>query len=209
MIERPRWTEQECQLCILQRNGNLPYIIRRYVDEQSGPDENLTFGHCFVCIRCAEDTRDFCKGWWPADPDGGDYEGDEGAIYSDHDEIWETASCQGITLEQAERTKAFIQEYAINFDYQVINQGARSCLGFCEDVAKAIPIPYRLPWGDYTIPGNMSFPEATWHYENSNSTSTVSFLEQQRQSFEELPVQSNTKKGRKDKINIDEELKDQ
>jgi hypothetical protein len=179
----PLWTDQKCQVCIFQRDGNIPYILRRYLHEPSGPDENVTFGHCFVCIRCPQDKKDFCRGWWPADPDGGDYAGDEGAIYADQDEKWDRASCQGITWEQAERSKAFIMDYAQNFDYQVINQGARSCLGYCEDVAMQIPINYSLPWNDYTVPGDMRFPTAIWSYENQKQISASSFLETQRGSF--------------------------
>ena len=43
--------ETQCLACIMQRKGNLAYILRRAI-HQSGPDENETFGHCFVCVRC-------------------------------------------------------------------------------------------------------------------------------------------------------------
>ena len=181
--QAPLRQEHSCQACIFQRNGHLPYILRRYLDEESGPDENLSFGHCFVCIRCPDDNREHCYGWWPADPDGGDYDGDAGALFADHDEAWDTVSCQGITFANAERGKQFIYDYSTNFDYQVINQGARSCLGYCEDVAKELRWDYNLPLNDYTIPGDMQFPRATWTDENRNQQNASTYLREQRERF--------------------------
>lgn len=154
-----------CTACVFQREGNLPYILRRAIHE-SGPDENLTFGHCFVCLRCPqpgnEEPIPWCRGWWPADPDGGDYEGDDGRIYSDEEETWDRVDCVPIREEEARRIKKYVYSYSKTHDYQVINQGARSCLGYCSDVLSQIGWEHRFPLGDFTIPGNMEVPASRW-----------------------------------------------
>ena len=156
----------QCLACVFQRKGNLPYILRRAI-HQSGPDENQSFGHCFVCIRCPDDPRDYCRGWWPSDPDGGDYEGDDGRLNSDHDEQWHNASCQAVSWMQSESLRAYLQQYESLNQYQVINKGdARSCLGFCEDSVQQLGWDYRLPWGNLTIPGRMRFPQSSWQSTN-------------------------------------------
>ena len=143
-------------------------IIRRAIHE-SGPDENLTFGHCFVCIRCPQPGNQepipWCRGWWPADPDGGDYEGDEGRIYSDEEEAWDTVDCIPIREEEALVLKKYVYNYSKDHDYQVINQGARSCLGYCSDVLSQIGWEHHFPFGDFTIPGGMVLPSSRWTYE--------------------------------------------
>lgn len=157
--------ENQCIACIMQRKGNLAYILRRAV-HQSGPDENETFGHCFVCVRCPDDPIDYCRGWWPSDPDGGDYEGDDGKLVRDHNEMWTKASCQAISLQQSEDLRDYLAQYEDQNQYQVINKNARSCLGFCSDVADQLQWKYCLRTGDLTIPGKMKFPEATWQENN-------------------------------------------
>lgn len=155
----------DCLACIFQRKGNLPYILRRAIHE-SGPDENLTFGHCFVCLRCPqpenEEAIPWCRGWWPSDPDGGDYEGDDGRIYADEEEQWDKVDCIPIRQEEAMTIKTYVATYGQHHDYQVINQGARSCLGYCSDVLNQIGWEHRLPLGDFTIPGSMELPSSRW-----------------------------------------------
>ena len=161
----PLQESDDCTACVFQRKGNLPYILRRAIHE-SGPDENLTFGHCFVCVRCPqpgnEDPIPWCRGWWPSDPDGGDYEGDDGRIYSDEEEAWDRVDCIPIREEEALRIKTFVYDYGKHHDYQVINQGARSCLGYCSDVLSQVGWAHRFPLGDLTIPGTMDVPATRW-----------------------------------------------
>ena len=165
----PIQQSDDCMACMFQRKGNIPYIIRRAIHE-SGPDENLTFGHCFVCVRCPqpgnEEPIPWCRGWWPADPDGGDYEGDDGRIYSDEEEAWGTVDCIPIREEEALKIKQYVYSYSKEHDYQVINQGARSCLGYCSDVLSQIGWEHKFPFGDFTIPGDMSLPSSRWTYDD-------------------------------------------
>ena len=166
----PIQQSDDCMACMFQRKGNIPYIIRRAIHE-SGPDENLTFGHCFVCVRCPQPGNDepipWCRGWWPADPNGGDYEGDDGRIYSDEEEAWDTVDCIPIRKEEALQIKKYVYSYSKDHDYQVINQGARSCLGYCSDVLSQIGWEHKFPLGDFTIPGDMILPSSRWTYENT------------------------------------------
>jgi hypothetical protein len=162
----------ECVACVFQRRGNLPYILRRAIHE-SGPDENLTFGHCFVCLRCPQPGNDepipWCRGWWPSDPDGGDYEGDDGRIYADEEENWDSVDCVSISTSEAIRIKSYVYNYSKEHDYQVINQGARSCLGYCSDVIGQIDLPHSFPLGDLTIPGTMTLPSSRWKETSSDN----------------------------------------
>lgn len=164
-IPQPRGDGESCTACFFQRRANVPYILRRAIHE-SGPDENQTFGHCFVCLRCEQPGNDepipYCRGWWPADPEGGDYEGDDGIIQADQDEIWHRADCVSVTPKQVLTLRQYIYGYGQTEDYQVINQGGRSCLGYCSDVADVLNVPTVAVWGDYTIPGDLLFPTAQW-----------------------------------------------
>ena len=151
----------ECMACFFQRDGHLPYILRRYIHESSGPDPDYTFGHCLVCIQCPGNLFPVCHGWWPSDPAGADYEGDDGLLREDNAEKWHHGICQSIPRSRAIQSTSYLQRYADNNTYQVINQnGSRSCLGFCEDAAQQLDIDYWLPMGDLTIPGDMKFPRA-------------------------------------------------
>ena len=158
--------QDTCTACFFQRNANLLYILRRAIHE-SGPDENQTFGHCFVCVRCPQpgngEPIPYCRGWWPSDPSGGDYEGDGGVIQADHDEQWHKADCISIPKEKALALRSYIYGYGQHNDYQVINQGGRSCLGYCTDVANVLDFKTVHAWGNYTIPGDMQIPTAQWH----------------------------------------------
>jgi hypothetical protein len=173
----PIQQNDDCVACMFQRKGNLPYILRRAIHE-SGPDENLTFGHCFVCLRCPQPGNDepipWCRGWWPSDPDGGDYEGDEGRIYADEEEAWDSVDCVSISNTEALRIKSYVYNYGKDHDYQVINQGARSCLGYCSDVVGQVGLAHKLPLGDLTIPGTMELPSSRWGEDNELEYSTQS-----------------------------------
>jgi len=188
--------KDQCVLCTFQRQGNLPYILRRAIHE-SGPDENLTFGHCFVCLRCPqpgnEEPIPWCRGWWPSDPDGGDYDGDDGRIYADEEENWDTMDCVTISETEALRIKTYVYEYGKTHDYQVINQGARSCLGYCSDVLSQISLPHRLPLGDLTIPGTMALPTARWSMTSSTEITTPPYsIMEQVWSQAESKIEQNT-----------------
>lgn len=169
--EVPQSTD-ECVACVFQRKGNLPYILRRAIHE-SGPDENLTFGHCFVCLRCPQpgnaEPIPWCRGWWPADPDGGDYEGDDGRIYADEEEAWDRVDCIPISKTESQTIKSYVYNYGKTHDYQVVNQGARSCLGYCSDVLSQIGWPHDFPLGDFTIPSGMNIPSSRWSHDNTET----------------------------------------
>ena len=176
-IQARRSTEY-CSVCMFQRDGNPLYILRRAIHE-SGPSEEQTFGHCYVCSICPWDTQPYCNGWWPADPDGGDYEGDEGKLLSDPDERWDSVSCMPATEAAVESLRAMLMEYSENHRYQVINQGGRSCLGFCEDVAAHLDWSIELPLGDKTIPGGLRvlFPE---HHSQESAESAFALIKELR-----------------------------
>jgi len=157
LVESP----EPCQVCVMQRGGSAGDIARRAVGGALGmsvPNEEISFGHCFVCVQCPGEWLPTCRGWWPADPDGGDYEGDAGKLYDDDDEAWETASCSPLSRERAAAVAAGMASYEAENDYQVTNRGeARSCTGFCTDMADQGGMHWRAFMGDLTIPGDLHF----------------------------------------------------
>ena len=138
--------------------------------QTSFANENQTFGHCFVCVRCPQNGNEnpipYCRGWWPADPNGGDYEGDGGVINSDETEDWDRIDCISLSSIESQKIKTTIYNYGTKNDYQVINNGGRSCLGYCSDIASVVGLPHELKWNDYTIPGDMRFPTSRWGSDN-------------------------------------------
>ena len=110
-ITQPLLAEEECMGCILQRQGKLSYIIRRWINPQTGPDENESFGHCFFCVQCPNQITPSCWGWWPSSPDGGDYEGDDGMLQPDRTESWDTAACRSLSLKKAEKIMDQLENY--------------------------------------------------------------------------------------------------
>ena len=157
LIEPP----EPCQLCVMQRRGSPMDILKRGLGGAVGldvPNEEISFGHCFVCVQCPGEWLPTCRGWWPADPDGGDYEGDEGKMYDDDDEIWHLASCSATSREVAAEVSTAMETYEVETDYQVTNKGDdRSCTGFCTDMADRGGVHWRAFMGDYTIPGDLHF----------------------------------------------------
>ena len=104
-----------------------------------------------VCVNVRQPLS-ICNGWWPSDPAGADYEGDDGVLREDNAEKWHHGIGKSISRPTALTT--YLQSYADNNTYQVINQnGSQSCLGFCEDVSNQL-IKYWLPMGDLSIPGH-------------------------------------------------------
>ena len=75
--------QDPCRLCIFQRDGNLSNIIYRSITGKYRGEEEDTFGHCFFCLTCSGIEDIPCYGWWPQDPDGGDFVGDEGSLHPD------------------------------------------------------------------------------------------------------------------------------
>ncbi len=154
LIERP----EPCQLCVLQRDGSKLDIIRRGIGGDSVPNEEIAFGHCFVCVQCPGSWLPTCRGWWPADPDGGDYEGDEGRLYDDMDEVWQEAACTPLSRARAATLEGYLETYQALNTYQVTNNDtARSCTGFCTDVADVAGVRWFSFMGDYTVPGDVWF----------------------------------------------------
>lgn len=154
LVERPA----PCQLCVFQRDGSAWDILRRGIGGDDVPNEEVSFGHCFTCVQCPGAWFPTCRGWWPADPDGGDYEGDEGRIYDDMDEEWGMVSCASLSREEAARVERAMETYEETHTYQVTNNdGARSCTGFCTDIADVAGLRWFSWMGDYTIPGDIRF----------------------------------------------------
>ena len=151
-----------CQLCIFQRDGRLPDILRRLIWKV--PVEDIEFGHCFACIRCpGEDGLSDCRGFSPADLDAAEYPPQPGRVYNDSTDAWSRVDCRPLLPSQAEVLWRYARTYADLHPYQVINKkGGRSCLGFCADVAAAAGMPPRHWAGDLTVPGAMRFPDATF-----------------------------------------------
>ena len=162
-----------CQLCIFQRDGTLPDILRRLIWKV--PVEDVEFGHCFACIRCpGEDGLSDCRGFSPADLDAAEYPPQPGHIYNDATDAWTRADCRPLLPMQAERLWLYARSYADQHPYQVINKkGGRSCLGFCADVAAAAGMPPRHWAGDLTVPGAMRFPDATFSLQAPEGLSAI------------------------------------
>jgi hypothetical protein len=110
-----------------------------------------------------------CFGWWPSEPSGADYEGDQGHLRVDNKEKWGHGSCQSISVSKASTAIDYLLAYEANNEYQVINKGGRSCLGFCEDISNELDFNHTLPMGDLTIPGDMSFPHAALQFNQPGS----------------------------------------
>ncbi len=154
LVERP----EPCQICVFQREGSAWDILRRGIGGANVPNEEVSFGHCFACVQCPGAWFPTCRGWWPADPDGGDYEGDEGRIYEDMDEDWDRVSCAALSRAAAAEVEAAMEDYEAAHTYQVTNRdGARSCTGFCTDIADIAGLRWSAWMGDYTVPGGLRF----------------------------------------------------
>ncbi len=159
---------ESCQLCIFQRDGELPDILRRLIWEV--PVDDIEFGHCFACVRCpGDDGLSDCRGFSPVDLDAPEFPPQPGRLYIDSVDPWSRVDCRPLLPGQAER----LWDYALGYDeahpYQVINKkGGRSCLGFCADVAAAAGMPGRARVGDLTMPGAMRFPDATFSLDEPN-----------------------------------------
>lgn len=151
-----------CQLCIFQRDGALPDILRRLIWKV--PVDDIEFGHCFACIRCpGEDGLSDCRGFSPSDLDAAEYPPQPGTLYNDATDPWTRVDCRPLLPGQAEHLWRYARSYAEQHPYQVINKkGGRSCLGFCADVAAAAGMPPQHWAGDLTVPGAMRFPNATF-----------------------------------------------
>ena len=166
-----------CRLCILQQDGSLLNIIHRTVTGNYAEDANLTFGHCFVCIHCPDAQEPACYGWWPADPDGGDYEGDEGSLHPDAKEAWHCADCVGIDIDTADRLVSHLDQYEAKHRYQVLNQNGTSCIGFCEEMAIIAGQTPILPYGYLSIAGDFSIRGPSLKVRNTDGSSTTEFME--------------------------------
>ena len=148
-----------CLVCFFQREANLLYILQRAMEATDAPGENESFGHCFVCVHCEGAGLPDCRGWWPAEPEGHDYEGDPGRLVDDYDEVWERVDCVGMPRAEAEAFRGWMLSYSERETYQVINRGGgRSCLGFCTDAADAVGQPWVASMGDLTAPGALWLP---------------------------------------------------
>ena len=168
--------EQTCSLCIFQRNSSLYNIAyRTFTGEYNGPEEE-TFGHCFFCISCKGIDDIPCYGWWPADPDGGDFEGDDGSLHPDAKENWHTAQCISISEPQAEKLMVDMDIYEKNHRYQVLNSNGTSCLGFCSDILNSTNTSFSLPFGDFSTSGSLKIHEPFVHVLNTDQTLPSIFM---------------------------------
>ena len=169
-------SKQDCSLCIFQRNSSLYNIAyRTFTGEYNGPEEE-TFGHCFFCLSC-EGVDDIpCYGWWPSDPDGGDFEGDDGSLHPDAKEDWHNAQCVSISEAQAEQIMTDMDAYEKNHRYQVLNSNGTSCLGFCSDILKQTNSTFTLPFGDLSLSGTLDIHEPFVHVQNTDDTLPSTFM---------------------------------
>lgn len=168
--------ELPCSLCIFQREGSLSNIAYRTITgAYNGPEEE-TFGHCFFCLRCTAINETPCFGWWPADPEGGDFEGDEGSLHPDAKEAWHSAQCFPISETTAENIMSSMDGYEEKERYQVLNWGGKSCLGFCGDVINQTPKSYSLPFGDATIAGDLQVVSPLHNVYNTDNTTPADFM---------------------------------
>ena len=174
-IQRPFQAEHPCRFCVLQRDGQLSQILYRAITGEYHSDSETIFGHCFVCIHCEADQDPICFGWWPMDPDGGDYEGDDGRLSPDLKEPWTKASCISITQEQADVALEVLDTYDQSHRYQVLGQGGSSCLGFCADMTTAVGANPILPYGNLTVTGDMHI-EGALQLVNADHSSTYELL---------------------------------
>ena len=168
--------KQTCSLCIFQRNSSLYNIAYRTITgEYNGPEEQ-TFGHCFFCLSCDGIDDIPCYGWWPADPDGGDFEGDNGSLHPDAKEDWDFAQCISISETQADQLMVDMDIYEQHHRYQVLNSNGTSCLGFCSDVLNQTNATYTLPFGDLSLSGSLFIQEPFVRVRNTDHTLPAVFM---------------------------------
>ncbi|MEC7987945.1 MAG: hypothetical protein VX278_22450 [Myxococcota bacterium] len=170
--------ESPCRFCILQQDGRLGNIIYRAVTGNYAEEANLTFGHCFVCIHCPDADTPACYGWWPQDPEGGDYEGDEGSLHPDAKEPWHNADCIGITAKRADELMSVLDHYEESHRYQVLNNGGTSCTGFCNEMTEHAGATLNLPYGYLTVAGNMSIKGSSLRVRNAAGSTTLDLMKQ-------------------------------
>ena len=163
-LNRQQFSEKPCQVCVFQRNSDLSSVFLRLLPFSSPPSEDVAFGHCFICVHCVGSGMPNCFGWWPEDPDGGDYEGDNGQLQSDQNEYWQSASCSAIEEDMANSILNSIQTYPQNNRYQVLNVGGRSCLGFCYDILNNAGLKPIIPYWNASTAGTLQLkePSSTW-----------------------------------------------
>lgn len=167
-----------CRLCIFQRDGNLSNIVYRTITGQYRGAEEDTFGHCFFCLSCNGISDIPCYGWWPLDPDGGDFVGDEGSLHPDAKESWTSAQCFSLSEERSESLMNMLDSYAEEHRYHVLNWGGTSCLGFCEDIVRFAQKDPTLVFGDFTISGDFRIKGAAIYAQNSDNTSASIFMQE-------------------------------
>ena len=166
----------ECSICIFQREGSVRNIVYRTITgAYNGPEEE-TFGHCFFCLRCSGIQENPCFGWWPSDPDGGDFEGDDGSLHPDAKENWHTAQCYTISQTTAENVMLSMDSYEEKQRYHVLNWGGKSCLGFCGDVLAQTQTAFHLPFGNATIAGDLQIHSPLHIVYNTDNTSPADFM---------------------------------
>ena len=168
--------EETCSLCIFQRRSSLYNIAYRTITGEYNGPEDETFGHCFFCLSCEGIDDTPCYGWWPSDPDGGDFEGDEGSLHPDAKEFWHTAQCVSVSETQAERLMTNMDSFEQNHRYQVLNSNGTSCLGFCSEVLRTVYHPYSLPFGDLSLSGTLQIHEPFMHVQNTDHTPPSVFM---------------------------------
>ena len=169
--------EHTCRLCIFQRHGSLSNITHLTLTGDYKGHDDQTFGHCFFCIHCTDLDSPACFGWWPSDPDGGNFEGDEGRLQPDARERWDKAECVSIQADQANTIMSGLDDYPSQHSYQVLNYGGRSCLGFCEDVLKMVNLSVYYPFGQLTIAGDLKLRQPSITIQNGDNSEAESLLD--------------------------------
>ena len=162
---------------MFQRNGSLLHITHRTLTGNYKGAEEQTFGHCFFCLHCAQNEPPACYGWWPSDPDGGDFEGDDGRLQPDTKEYWSRADCISIDMKRAERLMTYLDQYEQEERYQVINYGGKSCLGFCVDVMSAVQEQVHVPFGSLSISGDLRLTHPAISLHNTDGSTATELME--------------------------------
>ena len=168
--------KHNCSLCIFQRNSSLYNIAYRTITGEYNGPEDETFGHCFFCLSCKGIDDIPCYGWWPADPDGGDFEGDDGGLHPDAKEDWHNAQCVSISETQAEEIMIDMDAYEKNHRYQVLNSNGTSCLGFCSDILEKTNASFTIPFGDLSLSGSLNIHEPFVYVQNTDGTLPSTFM---------------------------------
>ena len=144
----------ECTVCFVQREGSTVYALQ-HLFGLADADADVRFGHCIACVTCEGDQRPTCTGFWSDDPDSTGLLVEPGSVMADGDEDWDHGACYFTTKEVGEAARRAARD--VPPEYQVLGLGGTSCLTYCADIAQAIGVGVRSPFGSLTVPGDLQW----------------------------------------------------